>query len=111
MFHDFDFGRVSMIMMNVKSVPDSVRLDLGEQLSHFPHQQRREFMWQIHQLYQTTRCVSSIKERLSADPYFLFMQQQGCEVHTICLQYDRPRNQYQYVLYLDITGAAREITA
>ena len=106
MFHDFEFGRVSLILMNIESVPATLRLDLGEQLSHFPHQQRREFMLQVHQLYQATRCVSSIRERLSSNPYYQFMKQQGCEIQTICLQYDKPRNQHQYVLYLNITSTA-----
>ena len=102
MFHDFDLGRISVIISANNSLPDTTRRDIGQQLSHRPHADRRAFMLRLHELYSETRCVSKIREKLLSNQYYSFIEQQGCDLITICLQHNKQRNQYQYTLLCNV---------
>ena len=74
--------------------------DLGEELSHFPHKQRREFVEQIHELYGKYRCIQEIRQKLMSQTYYQHVLRTKHILINIILHYDRKLKHYHYFLYI-----------
>ena len=72
--------------------------DLGEELSHFPHQQRREFIDHLHKLYSEYRCMQTIRQRLFDQAYYQYILRLKHMIVNIILSFDKKTKTYHYIL-------------
>ena len=100
MSHGTEKYQLSVLFKSNFDMSDEAVREAGQDLSHFPHQERRSFMVKIHAHYQTTRCLTSIIEQLSTDPYYQFVETTGFIIDGIILSMQKDPEHYQYQIYL-----------
>ena len=100
MSHNAGEYQLSVLFKSNFDMTDEVAREAGQDLSHFPHQERRTFMIKLHDCYKNTRCLSSIIEQLSSDPYCQFVTNKGYSIDGITLLFERNPDHYCYQLYL-----------
>ena len=93
--HQFEETVVIVSFIRDQSDQD---MDVTENFSQRPHAERRAFMAQLHESYQTTRCVHQIDSQLQKTPYYAYLNQQGYRLRMLMLSAEQ--NSYHYHCYM-----------
>ena len=96
-----DYTLQASFVSNQQIAQDTAR-DLGEELSHFPHQHRREFIEQVHELYSKSRCMQTIRQQLLSQAYYQHILRSKQMIINILLHFDGKRKIYHYILCIGI---------
>ena len=102
MSHENDNKKLSILFRSNFDMTSEKARETGEDLSHFPHRERRSFMNQVHELYQETKCLSTIIDRLTPDIYYQFIRQKGFVIEGIILSVELESSHFEYQLYLGL---------
>ena len=102
MSHKVDEIEIRMDLMVPSSAITAQRdhMDITEDLSHFPHRNRREFAEKIHTYYQGTRCVQEIAQQMQDDQYYCHLCKLGYKIASLMLSYDARAKLFSYCLIL-----------
>ena len=101
MSHESNNQKLSILFRSNFDLTCEGARETGEDLSHFPHRDRRSFMYKIHELYQETKCLSRIIEQLSLTTYYQFIRQRGFAIDSIVLSVETEPAHIEYQLYLN----------
>ena len=94
--HSLEDCKLKVSILNDQDMTAEQRRELGQDLSHFPHAERRAFAAKMHQSYQLSQCSDCVKADISSLAYYQFMCAQGCFLYHFLLDYDSGNRCYHY---------------
>ena len=77
-----------------------IEWQLGQDLSHSPHQIRRSFIQLLHERWETNKNAETLPSSLEAHQYFQHIVKLGYEISEIECSLDTLQDKYQYHLLL-----------
>ena len=101
MSHQMETYSLYVSILNNQQMSHDCKRDLGEDLSHSPHADRRLFMQQLHTLYQQTSCVNQIAQQISTTAYYQHIRQQGYAMTGLMLKHNPKVHRYHYMLFIE----------
>ena len=100
MSHQFEEQMIHVSLLSNREMNQDEKHELAEELSHFPHSDRRNFMQKLHSLYQQTTCTAQILQELTPTAYSHHITDQDQKMVGIMLKYDRP-SRYHYMIFIE----------
>ena len=100
MSHQLDDKSLHVSLLSNRKLDFESKFELGEELSHFPHSDRRAFIEEVHSLYQRTTCIEQIIQQLTNTAYYNHILEQKQKLVGLMLKYNRP-SRYHYMIFIE----------